>query len=129
MVAWLITMVPGTTEEVITVLNYRLSSRTVGAIMERMYIERREGLSSLVEYAKTGKARCPWKPKNVDGVPWSEELWCGSGDRFFWARKVDNLKVIINNNGQDELTWTERKRPDLTAFRDALGLPESNDRC
>lgn len=123
MVAWLITMVPGPTEEVITVLNYRLSNRTVGAIMERLYVEKHEGLSSLIEYAKTGKAKCPWKPAMIDGVPWSEELWCGSGDRIFWARKVDNLKVITDKYGQEKLTWSERKRPDLTAVRKALGLP------
>ena len=123
MVAWLITMVPGTTEEVITILNYRLSHRTVGVFMERLYVERREGLSGFLEYTKTGKANCPWKLATVDGVPWSEELWCGSGDRVFWARKVDNLKVINDENGCEKFVWRERKRPDLTAVREALGLP------
>jgi hypothetical protein len=123
MVAWLISMVPGTTQEVITILNYRLSPRTVGAIMERLYIERRAGLSVLLEYTKTGKANCPWKSARVDGVPWSEELWCGSGDRFSWARKVDNLKVINDENGREKFVWTERKRPDLSAVREAHGPP------
>lgn len=117
-------MVPGPTQEVITVLNYRLSSRTVGAIMERMYVEKRQDLIDLVEYAKTGKTRCPWKLSTVDGVPWSEELWCGSGDRIFWARKVDNLQVIRDKDGMETLTWSERKRPDFTAVRKALGLPD-----
>lgn len=125
MVAWLITMVPGPTQEVITILNYRFSERTVGAIMERMYVEKFGGLSGLVEYAKTGKAKSPWKPTLVDGVPWAEEMLCGSGDRVFWARKVDNLKVITDENGREELTWDDRKRPDFTAFREALGLPDS----
>ena len=123
MVAWLITMVPGVQEEVITVLNYRLSNKTVGPIMERLYIERREGLSGLLEYIKTGKARCPWKLANIDGVPYSDELWCGSGDRLFWARKVDNLKVVIDEHGHEKFVWTERKRPDLSQVREALGLP------
>ena len=87
MVAWLISMVPGVNEEVITILNYRLSNRTVGTIMERLYVERREGLSGLIEYTRTGKAKYPWKLAIVDGVPWSEELWCGSGDRFFWVSR------------------------------------------
>jgi len=116
-------MVPGTTEKVITILNYRLSHRTVGVFMERLYVERREGLSGLLEYTKTGKANCPWKLATVDGVPWSEELWCGSGDRIFWARKVDNLKVINDENGCEKFVWRERGRPDLTAVREALGLP------
>ena len=122
MVAWLITMVPGPTEEVITILNYRLSHCTVGAIMERLYIEKREGLSSLLEYARTGKANCRWKLATVDGVPWAEELWCGSGDRIFWARKVDNLKVIKDENGREKFVWRERKRPDLTLVHEALSL-------
>jgi len=120
-VAWLITMVPGAHEEVITILNYRLSNRTVGAIMERLYVERREGLSDLLEYTKTGKARCPWKISTVNGVPWGEELTCGSGDRFFWARKVDDIRVVTDPAGRDRFVWKERKRPDLSKIRDALG--------
>jgi len=123
MVAWLITMVPGPTEQVIAVLNYRLSNRTVGTIMERLYVEKRQGLSALLEYTKTGKASCPWRPASVDGVPWSEELWCGSGDRIYWARKVDGLKVVTDDNGLEKLVWTERKRPDFSAIRKTLGLP------
>lgn len=120
-------MVPGPREEVITVLNYRLSHRTVGAIMERMYIEKREGLNGVVEYAKTGKARCPWRLATVDGVPWSDELWCGSGDRVFWARKVDNLHVVEDSEGRERLSWSERKRPDLSAVREALGLSSKQE--
>lgn len=127
MVAWLISMVPGINEEVITILNYRLSNRTVGAIMERLYIERREGMNSLLEYTKTGKAKCPWQGTTVDGVPWGEELFCGSGDRFFWARRVDNLKVIVDENGREKFTWTERKRPDLSKVREALRVPPLKD--
>ena len=125
MVAWLITMVPGVQEEVITVLNFRLSSNSVGAVMERLYVERREGLSALLEYIKTGKARCPWKHGTVDGVPYSEELWCGSGDRIFWARKVDHLKVVTDEHGHEKFVWTERKRPDFSQIRQTLGLPAS----
>ncbi len=124
MVAWLITMVPGVEEDVITVLNYRLSSSRVAAIMERLYVERREGLSSLLEYTKTGKPRCRARVSIVDGVPWSEELMCGSGDRFFWARKVDNLHVVTEVGGRERLIWTERKRPDLSGVRESLGLPQ-----
>jgi hypothetical protein len=116
-------MVPGTTEEVITILNYRLSHRSVGSIMERLYVEKCEGLNSRLEYTKTRRANCPWKIATVDGVPWAEELWCGSGDRFFWARKVDNLKVIKDESGHEKFVWRERKRPDVTAVRIALGLP------
>ena len=123
MVAWLISMVPGVTEEVITILNYRLSNRTVGVIMERLYVQRREGLRGLLEYTRTGKARSPWQNTTLDGIPWGEELICGSGDRFFWARKVENLKVHIDENGDEKFTWTERKRPDLSKFRETLGLP------
>jgi hypothetical protein len=122
-------MVPGPSGEVITILNYRLSHRTVGAIMERLYVEKREGLSGLLKYTKTGKASCPWELAIVDGVPWSEELWCGSGDRIFWARKVDNLKVIKDENGREKFIWRERKRPDLTAVRKALGLPVLESKC
>jgi len=122
MVAWLITMVPGVKEEIITILNYRLSQSTVGAIMERLYIERREGLIGQLEYAKTGKARCPWKSATIDGIPYTEELWCGSGDRVFWARKVDKVKVTTDQYGHEKLVWAERERPDFSALRKTIGL-------
>jgi hypothetical protein len=123
-VAWLITMVPCLPEEeVVTVLNPRMSSSRVGAIMERLYIERREGLNSLLEYTKTGKARCPWKFSTNDGVPWSDDIWCGSGDRYFRARKVDNLRVVVGAGGHETLVWTERKPPDLSGLKETLGHP------
>ena len=127
MVAWLITEVPNPKEVVITILNYRLSNSSVGGVMERLYVERREGLSSLLEYTKTGRARCPWKRAVVDGVPWSEEVWCGSGDRFYWGRKVDDLRVVLDEEGREKLVWKERKRPDLSDVRKALGLPEPSN--
>jgi hypothetical protein len=44
MVAWLITMVPGVSEEVVSMLNPRLADHSVGSIMERLYVERFFGL-------------------------------------------------------------------------------------
>jgi hypothetical protein len=123
MVAWLITEVPNPTDVVMTVLNYRLSGSTVGSIMERLYVERRLGLFALLEYAKTGKTPAPWKHGTLDGLPWSEEVWCGSGDRFYWGRKVDSLKITSDGQGPERLIWAERKRPDLSHIREAIGLP------
>jgi hypothetical protein len=123
MVAWLITMVPGIEEHVVTILNYRLSSKSVGAIMEQLYVDQRMGLESRLEYAKTGKGSCPTRISLVDGIPYGEELWCGSGDRYFWARKVDNLCTTTDEQGNVKLTWTERKRPDFSEIRELLGQP------
>lgn len=123
MVAWLITEVPNPTDVVVTVLNYRLSGSTVGSIMERLYVERRLGLFALLEYVKTGKTPAPWKHATLDGLPWSEEVWCGSGDRFYWGRKVDNLKITSDGQCPERLIWSERKRPELSHIREAIGLP------
>ena len=123
MVAWLITEVPNPTDVVVTVLNYRLSGSTVGTIMERLYVERRLGLFAVLEYVKTGKTPAPWKHATLDGLPWSEEVWCGSGDRFYWGRKVDNLKITSDGQRSECLTWAERKRPDLSHIREAIDLP------
>ena len=123
MVAWLITEVPNPTDVVVTILNYRLSGSTVGATMERLYVERRLGLFALLEYVKTGKTPAPWKHATLDGLPWSEEVWCGSGDRFYWGRKVENLRVTSHGQCPERLLWAERKRPDLSHIREAIGLP------
>lgn len=126
MVAWLITMVPGVEQRVITVLNHRLSSRTVGKYMEQLYVEHRMGLSTRLEYAKSGISPCPARFTLVDGVPYADELWCGSGDRCFWARKVEYLRVTTDEHGSERLVWRERKCPDLSKFRDLLG-PKAAD--
>ena len=123
MVAWLITEVPNPTDVVVTVLGHGLSGSTVGSIMERLYVERKLGLGGLLEYVKTGKTPAPWKHATLDGIPWSEEVCCGSGDRFYWGRKVDDLKVESDCRGSERLIWSERKRPDLLHIRKALGLP------
>ena len=122
MVAWIVTMEPGE-HEVITILNYRLSGKRVGKIIEQLYVDQRMDLGSRLAYAKTGQTRCPAKYALVDEVPYGEELWCGSGDRFFWARKVDDLKVIVDKAGNEKLVWKERKRPDLSKIRELFGTP------
>jgi hypothetical protein len=123
MVAWLVTEVPNPSDVIVTVLSYRLSGSTVGSIIERLYVERRLGLHALVEYTKSGATPAPWRHAVVDGLSWSEEVWCGSGDRFYWGRKVDKLKVVSADSGVERLTWVERKRPDLSHVREAIGLP------
>jgi hypothetical protein len=125
MVAWLVTMVPGIEEHVVTILNYRLSSRRVAEIIEQLYVDQRMGLANRLEYAKTGKSSCPARLALVDGVPYAEELWCGTGDRFFWARKVDDLHVTADEHGNEKLTWKEGKRPDLSKIRELFGPPAS----
>lgn len=121
MVAWIITAVPGARQEIITILNYRLSGSKVGKIMEQLYVDQGMGLRARVEYAKNGNTRCPARNSLIDGVPYSEELVCGSGDRFFWARKVNDLREVTNQDGKEQLIWNERKRPDFSDLRELLG--------
>jgi hypothetical protein len=56
----------------------------------------------------------------VDGVPYAEELYCGDGQRFLWARKVDKLRVATRPDGQEHLVWEERPRPDLRGLGEIL---------
>jgi len=120
MVAWLITEAPGITEKVVAVVNYRRSSSYVGQLMEQLYVLKHHDPSSWLEYAKSGATRCAARPAVVDGIHRGEELWCGSGDRYFWARKVDNLRAETDEYGREHLLWTERTRPDLKKFVEAL---------
>ncbi len=90
--------------------------------MERLYVERRGGLTALLEYARTGKARCPWQFATICGIPWGEEVICGSGDKFYHGRKVDGLKIVRLPSGDERLTWQERPRPDFSELRETLGL-------
>jgi hypothetical protein len=121
MIAWLITVVPSPTEEVVTILNYRCSSRTVGQTMERLYLERFAGLAARLRYAKNGETRYPYRLTVLNKLPCSDELWCGGGDRLFRARKVDNLKVTTTSHGSESLMWMERARPDLRDIAEIIG--------
>jgi hypothetical protein len=126
MVAWIITEVPGVREEVIMILNYRRSGSKVCKILEQLYIDRWMGLNGRLDYAKTGRTPYPAHYALVDGVPYGEELWCGSGDRFLYARKVDDLRVTIDDDGNEQLVWKERKRPDFSKFQESLRSPVSD---
>jgi len=123
-VAWLITMVPGRTEEVIAILNCRCSGSTVANVMEHLYIMRRCDPSVVLAHAVTGKTPYPAQYSIVDGVSWTEELMCGSGDRRFWARKVDSLRVEDDGHGREIFKWSERKRPDLRDVAEAWKLDQ-----
>lgn len=46
---------------------------------------------------------------------------------FFGQEKLTIYGVITDEDGREKLTWSERKRPDLTAVSEALGL-HSNTR-
>lgn len=115
-------MVPSPDEEIIAVLNYRKSSKFVAKLMEQLYAMKRYDPSAILEYTVTGKAPClAWHPP-IDGIPWGEELVCGSGDRFFWARKVENLHVEKDEYGVEHFKWRERKRPDLRDIAEILKI-------
>ena len=105
MVAWLITMVPGIDQRIITVLNHRLSGKTVAQIMEQLYVHQLTGNASRLRYAKTRKSDCPARMAIVDGLPYADEWWCGSGDRFFWARRVKDLQVTTDEHGNERMVW------------------------
>jgi hypothetical protein len=55
----------------------------------------------------------------LDGVPWDSEVRCGHNP-FLFARRVDDLTIETDVNGNEKATWTERERPNTSWRRDNL---------
>jgi len=117
MVAWLITWeVVGdwvkTENKIAAILNYRLSGETVRKIVELLYINSC-ALSTRLSYAKNKKSsHYHAEFHTLDGVPWEGKITCGYQPCLF-ARLVDDLRVQINKNGEETLTWKERPTPQI----------------
>ncbi len=116
--AWLITWESAGTEQMATngekvaaVLNSRCRSETVRIIVEQLY--------AATEYSAWDKLNAARAPKSnpypaefgrVNGAKWSGEVNCGHNP-FLYARKVKDLRVVIEDDGVQRVSWNEIPRP------------------
>jgi len=105
------------------ILNGRLSGENVRKIVELLFVNERCTLGERIAYAKNNKNTLfPARFEMVLGVPWEDRIYCGSNP-FLYARLVDDLRVIVNENGEKELTCKEQdKRPKLLKNIRKMGL-------
>jgi hypothetical protein len=112
MMAWLITWqgsgkLAEAQKSIVAIMNSRISGDRMLKIVEQIYVNERYSLSERIAYAKNRKnnpypayfgtfknAHCSW------------EVYCGPNP-YLYARLVDDLKVDLNSDGKEVLTWKE----------------------
>ena len=98
--------------KVAAILNYRFSGERVREIAEILYVSNYSDLSVRVAYAKN-KKNYPYHAQfhTLGGVSWTGRITCGY-QPCLYARLVDDIRVHIDENGNQTLTWKERPIPE-----------------
>jgi len=133
MVAWLITWEwsgehARIDKKVAEVLKWRLSPKIVREIVEALYAYREYTPTECMRYcAKNNGKNNPYPARfgDVNGVPWQARIYCGHNP-YLYASIVDDLHIHTYENGERELTWTERLVPEhlQKMMKDSSRLPK-----
>lgn len=91
--------------EIATILNYRLSSRRVRDIVERIYVDSWFSLSERLAYAKSKKSTLD-RARVERGM-----IFCGENP-FLWGRIVNNINIERDEMLHEKIMWEEIDRSD-----------------
>jgi len=116
MVAWLVTWDwigdhARVEQPIVTFLNYRRTPEQVREIVELLYMNSKYSFSERLAYTKR---------KKDNPYPGVIERWmitCGHNPSLH-ARLVNDLKIEVDSDGKETVTWNEQprpKKPDLSA--------------
>jgi hypothetical protein len=111
MKAWLVTWEwvgnhAAVEEPVVAILSARKNARGVRIYVEQRYIEETASFEEKLSYARYNRPRRPPHPAELT----HNRIHCGHNP-FLYARVVDDLSTEINQEGNEELTWTEPGPP------------------
>ena len=97
-------------DRVAAVLSFRLAGRRVAEVMELLYASARYTLSERLEMPLR-PSRNPYRARlgQLHGDPWEGHITCGHNP-FLEARLVESLRVEVDADGEERLTWTERRQ-------------------
>ena len=103
-------------DKVAAILNPRLSEERVRETVEFLFANASYTLSERLGYASNRRFNpYPARFGALTGIPWRGQVICGHNPWLF-ARKVDGVDVVENEDGDEVLVWSERPRP--VAHRD-----------
>lgn len=109
-------------DKLVSILNYRCSSRMIERIVEQVYFNNKMALFSQLAYAKSRK-RSPFRfqYRTIETseevreklglpaqVPISDDMMYGDNP-WLWARPVYNLEAYVDENGHEILRWKDRQ--------------------
>lgn len=87
-------------DNIVSILNYRISPSKIKDFMELLYISSEYTLSEKIAYAKNSKNN-PYPAQAERG-----HITCGHNP-FLHGRKVNNLRVKKDSNDNEYLEWEE----------------------
>jgi hypothetical protein len=94
-------------KSIVAIMSFRSSAHRMRETVEQIYVNERYSLGERVEYAKSKKSN-PYRAYlgTYKGAHCLWEVYCGHNPHLY-ARIVSDLKVEINRNGKETLTWKE----------------------
>jgi hypothetical protein len=100
-------------DKIAAILSRRLAPERIKEIVDMIYANKFYSYRDRIAFAKDKKVN-PYRATSddIDGIPWPWRILCGHNPRVE-ARLVDNLYVIQDSNGGEQLSWEERPKPDV----------------
>ena len=100
-------------KKVAAIMDSRIGSERVRQTVELLYVNARCSLSERLYYAAYRKHN-PYLAEygTLRGARWLGQITCGQNPHLR-ARLVDNLKVERDADGEEQITWTKRPRPNV----------------
>ena len=94
---------------VVSVLNPRYSARSVGKIVEQMYVDFTFSFQERLQYAKNKKSN-PYRAELQNG-----EIIVRGHNPWLEARIVKNVHITFDDDGSKQLQWEEIDRSEIWA--------------
>jgi hypothetical protein len=96
-------------DKIAAILSRRLTPERITEIVEMIYANESYTYRERIAFAKDKKLN----PYRATCIPWQRRLRCGHNP-WLEARLVDNLHVIQDSDGVEQLSWDERSKPDIS---------------
>lgn len=101
-------------DSIAAILSPRLTFEKIKEIVEMIYTNEFYTYRERIAFTKNKKANpYPATFDDIDDIPWQGRIHCGHNP-WLEARLVDNLRVFQNPNGDEQLSWDERPKPDIS---------------
>lgn len=100
-------------EPIAAIINPRTSAERAREMVEWIYVNSEYSLSERMQYANNRKFNpYPARLGSLEGVTWDGYIECGANP-WLYARKVSDLQVTDDGNGNQKLTWVERSTEEI----------------
>lgn len=92
------------------ILSSRVSGKRVREMVEQIYVNATYILSERAAYAEKKFNPYPAYYGDIESIDYLDVIYCGHNP-YLHARRVDDLRVEIDRNGKESMSWKERPKP------------------